>query len=53
MDNVVQNAGFIIFKDRNLVILFSNDLVSTQRREVEGKREETVSIVNGYAVSER
>lgn len=50
---VAENSGYIFFRDHDVVIPYSNDLVGTPRQELEGYREYTLHAVHGLPGLER
>ena len=50
---VAKNAGFIVFKDRNVVVFYTNDLATTPSSPIEEPTEETIRCVRGLAPLKR
>lgn len=50
---VAENCVYIIFKDRNVVLMYKNDLADTPRMVLDGKSDNTVRCVHGLDNLER
>jgi Transposase IS4 len=46
---IATNTGYIVFKDRNIVIFYSNDLASTPTVPIQGSTDEAIACVHGLA----
>ncbi len=50
---VAKKAGYIVFKDRNVVTFYTNDLADTPTSPIQEQNEETVRCVHGLAPMKR
>jgi hypothetical protein len=50
---VAEKAGFIVFKDRVVVLFYSNDLTYTPSSPIAEPNEETIRCVHGFASLKR
>lgn len=53
MYRVVEKARYIVFRNSNVVILYSNDFAKTLRQELEGYSEYIFDAAHGLAELER
>ena len=48
-----EKTGYILFKDKKVVVFYTNDLAETPRQDVEGSSEFTLKCVHGLAPLQR
>jgi len=49
-ENIAQNAGYIVFEDRAIVVLYTNDLASTPIELIHSLNDTSIECVKGLAL---